>query len=159
MAVPYAFGFKSCLNTFLLFFFPPLRQLDVASYALGQNFDSMILINWKINPHRGVKGLIRSKEVNRNVVQFSRKNIFFGIYTFLMRFVLIFSILRTNYSNFDLLQSSKISWIRIYYLSRDLINPEGLKNFNIEKEEQDWFNPFFDIPKLISFMIFTFFPI
>lgn len=98
----------------------------------------MILINWKINPHRGVKGLIRSKEVNRNVVQFSRKNIFFGIYTFLMRFVLIFSILRTNYSNFDsTLQSSKISWIRIYYLSRDLINSEGLKNFNIEKEGQD----------------------
>lgn len=68
---------------------------------------------------------------------FQGKNFFFGIYTFLMRFVLIFSILRTNYSNFDLLQSSKISWIRIYYLSRDLINPEGLKNFNIEKEGQD----------------------
>lgn len=80
MAVPYAFGFKSCLNTFLLFFFPPLRQLDVASYALGQNFDSMILINWKINPHRGVKGLIRSKEVNRNCSIFKEKYFFRYIY-------------------------------------------------------------------------------
>lgn len=30
------------------------------------------------------------------------------------------------------------------------MDPEGFKNFNIEKGE-DWFNPFFDIPKLISF--------
>lgn len=50
-----------------------------------------------------------------------------------------------------LLQSSKISWIRIYHLSRDLINPEGFKKFQYrEGWAEDWFNPFFDIPKLIS---------
>lgn len=37
------------------------------------------------------------------------------------------------------------------HLSSFLINPEGFKKFQYrEGWAEDWFNPFFDIPKLIS---------
>lgn len=66
-----------------------------------------------------------------------------NIQSFFQELCTHFSILRINYSNFELiieflhstLQSSKISWIHIYYFSQDLMDPEGFKNFNIEKGE------------------------
>lgn len=64
MAVPYAFGFKSCLNTFLLFlFFHPS-----VNWTLLPMHSARISILWysliqRINTHPDVKGLIRSKKV------------------------------------------------------------------------------------------------